>query len=167
MIPGAGKTDQLTVYMCLPLLDMGYHLYVDNWYTSLRLFHFLHRRSTGACGTLRKNRGPAAIRDAQTAVGESSARRSGDLLVIKYRPKPTKNVYVCTTIHSEETRLVEQGRGRNRAPVSKPTAILDYNKYMGGVDKVDQVSVSTYHRPFLCFTCLPYESIMIPCNVAI
>ena len=30
-VPGGGKTDLLTVYMCLPYIDMGYHVFGDNW----------------------------------------------------------------------------------------------------------------------------------------
>ena len=116
-IPGGTKTDYLTVYMCNELLDIRYHLYIDNWYTSLNLVHFLRTRSTGTCGTLRKNRAPAPLKNAQVAVGESCARRSGELLVIKYRPKPTKNVLMATAVHDESTQQVFHGIGRHRQRV--------------------------------------------------
>lgn len=38
------------------LLDKGYHLYVDNFYTSGPLFAALFTRLTPACGTVRTNR---------------------------------------------------------------------------------------------------------------
>ena len=38
------------------LLDKGYHLYIDNWYTSIPLLKFLFNHSTLACGTIRSNR---------------------------------------------------------------------------------------------------------------
>ena len=46
---------------------------------------------------------------------------------------------VCSTIHNEATRQVTQGVGNRRTVVRKPVAILDYNSFMGGVDRVDLV----------------------------
>lgn len=39
-----------------PYLDKGYHLFVDNFYTSPYLFTSLEQRATYACGTVRSNR---------------------------------------------------------------------------------------------------------------
>ena len=39
-----------------PYLDLGYRLYIDNYYTSPRLFADLYKRKTLACGTVRTNR---------------------------------------------------------------------------------------------------------------
>ncbi|XP_042887772.1 piggyBac transposable element-derived protein 4-like, partial [Penaeus japonicus] len=38
------------------VLDKGYSLYVDNWYSSPTLFHWLQGRKKNACGTVRANR---------------------------------------------------------------------------------------------------------------
>ena len=37
------------------LLDMGHHVYFDNYYNSPDLIDLLHKRKTHACGTVRKN----------------------------------------------------------------------------------------------------------------
>ena len=37
------------------LLDMGYHVYFDNYYNSPKLIDLLYKRKTHACGTVRKN----------------------------------------------------------------------------------------------------------------
>ena len=50
-VRGATNTNNLTVGMIEPLLDQGYHLYVDNWYTS---FKYVDEHETPACETLRK-----------------------------------------------------------------------------------------------------------------
>lgn len=39
-----------------PYTNLGYRLYVDNWYTSIPLFLELERRGILACGTVRLNR---------------------------------------------------------------------------------------------------------------
>ena len=41
------------------LLDEGHHVYMDNYYTSPKLFEELHFRNTFACGTV--NPGTAKI----------------------------------------------------------------------------------------------------------
>ena len=73
--PAAGYTSSFSVYMgrdrsAIPastkavldlmgkanLLDKGYVVYTDNWYSSPTLFHLLQARKTMACGTVRRNR---------------------------------------------------------------------------------------------------------------
>ena len=39
-----------------PLLEKGYHLYTDNWYSSITLFKYFYEHHTQACGTIRINR---------------------------------------------------------------------------------------------------------------
>lgn len=39
-----------------PHLDKGHNLYVEGWYTSPKLFHYLYSKKTGACGTVRPDR---------------------------------------------------------------------------------------------------------------
>jgi hypothetical protein len=39
-----------------PLLDLGYHVYTDSFFTSPDLFLQLRKRSTLGCGTVRSNR---------------------------------------------------------------------------------------------------------------
>ena len=38
------------------LANKGYHLYVDNFYSSPKLFHELYKIKIGACGTVRIDR---------------------------------------------------------------------------------------------------------------
>ena len=157
-VRGATNTDKLTVAMIEPLLDQGYHLYVDNWYTSLRLFKYLDEHETPACGTLRKNRVPRGLRDVNMQVDETKALRSDNILVLKYRAKLKKYVNVMTTIHNEATSAVNV-RGRHQLRVNKPLAIQEYNKYMGGVDRMDQVSFSNFFYYFMTI----YFHVHIPC----
>jgi hypothetical protein len=133
----ATNTDKLTFYMIEPFLGQGYHLYLDNWYTSVRLFKFLEEQSIAACGTLRKNRVPVEIRNMNLELDEVKAIRSGNVVVMKYKAKPTKYVHMLTTIHNQATSPVNI-RGRHPREVNKPVAIHDYNRYMNGVDKMDQ-----------------------------
>lgn len=51
-----GVTYDLVMRLICPYLDKGYHLYVDNYFSSPHLFYNLFLNSTLACGTLRSNR---------------------------------------------------------------------------------------------------------------
>ena len=130
-------SEAVVVDLVIPLLNKGYHVYVDNFYTSLPLFRYLHDNGTLACGTIRSNRKgfPSDLKAQQLAVGDTAAFRCSELLALKYRDK--KDVYMLTTIHDESTRDVDR-RNRQRPRISKPVAICDYNKHMGGVDRSDQ-----------------------------
>ncbi|KAM9316153.1 piggyBac transposable element-derived protein 4-like [Gastrophryne carolinensis] len=66
-----------------PLLGRGYHLYVDNFYSSIPLFRALYSLDTPACGTINRNRKglPRSMLQKKLNRGESYALRSGELLV--------------------------------------------------------------------------------------
>ena len=50
-----GKSRAVAPKLMSNLLDFGYKLYVDNWYTSKKLFRYLEENGTGACGTAKAN----------------------------------------------------------------------------------------------------------------
>ena len=55
------------------LLDMGHHVYFDNYYNSPDLIDLLYRRKMHACGTVRKNQKslPTAVTQAKLKQGET------------------------------------------------------------------------------------------------
>ena len=55
------------------LLDMGHHVYFDNYYNSPDLTDLLHKRKMHACGTVRKNQKslPLAVTQAKLKQGET------------------------------------------------------------------------------------------------
>jgi hypothetical protein len=57
-------------------------------------------------------------------------------------------VKMISTFHDDSTLevLVRQKGSRNRVPMQKPVCIVDYNKYMNGVDRIDQ---QIQYYPFL------------------
>jgi len=129
------KTDKLVIYMLSELLGHGHTVYMDNFYNNVQLAEYLHSRLTGVCGTMRKNRVPAAVRDCKLQKGESSGFRHEEVMIVKYADK--KDVYVISTVHDDTTTHIAS-RGR-RPEQDRPNAIIDYNKNMGGVDKMNQL----------------------------
>uniref|UniRef100_A0A8C5PK49 PiggyBac transposable element-derived protein domain-containing protein n=1 Tax=Leptobrachium leishanense TaxID=445787 RepID=A0A8C5PK49_9ANUR len=132
-----GTSGKIVWDLLFPLMNKGYHLYVDNFYTSVPLFKLLYCFDTAACGTVRKNRVgfPAQLVRTRLKRGETSALRQEELLAVKYRDK--KDVYLLSTIHTERSVEVSV-RGRAER-IRKPVCIKDYNRHMGGVDLADQL----------------------------
>ena len=99
-------SEKIVEDLMLPLLHKGYHLYIDNWYTSITLLQYLRDNDTLACGTIRKNRKgfPDAVSKAKLRQrGESIAYRSDALLALKF--KDTREVYILTTIMMKGCRM--------------------------------------------------------------
>ncbi|XP_048038343.1 piggyBac transposable element-derived protein 4-like [Megalobrama amblycephala] len=121
------------------LLGTGYKLFVDNFYTSPKLFRDLLAKKIFACGTVRANRIGHSKKHAPR--GNIRWFREDDLLFVEWKDK--RDVLMCSTFHKAfngETikRNVKGADGVwaiQDFPV--PAAVLDYNKHMGGVDLSD------------------------------
>jgi len=132
-------SEKIVIYLMLPLLGEGRTIWMDNWYTSCRLYDYLHHQKTTACGTIRSNRVPSEVKNATLDVGQVCAFRSGALLCLKFRDK--KDVHMLTTQHDETMVPTPKGRGRPSATraATKPVCVVEYNSNMGSVDKHDQM----------------------------
>lgn len=138
LVQRLGKSGAVISRLTENLLNKGYRLYVDNWYTSQVLFNYLHDKNTAACGTARKNRMklPREFTDATLAKGEHSFLRNGDLLAVRFNDK--KEIYFLSTIHW--AHMVNTGRwDRQGNQVRKLQVVHDYNRYMGGADRNDEM----------------------------
>lgn len=133
-----GKSGAVVIRLIEELLGKGYHLYLDNWYTSHRLFEYLFQHKTVACGTMRKIRAkfPATFTSEKLQKGECVSVSNGSIMALKLRDK--KEVYFLSSIHKRETVLTKKN-DREGKPIKKERLVNDYNKFMGGVDKNDAV----------------------------
>lgn len=109
-----------------PLLDQGYCLTTDNFYSCPRLAEILIRRKTDTYGTIKANRKelPPQIKKQKLRKGEIIAYQRGKLLALKWKDK--KDVCLLSTVHST---TIENNKLR---------LVTDYNNTMGGVDRIDQ-----------------------------
>ena len=125
-----------------PIKGRGHHVYMDNFYTSPQLFSDLRDNGFGACGTVRVNRRglPAAVKENVRKGEMKFIQMDNSMLAIKWMDK--RAVTALTTIHDDTAVAVER-RNRHaaggRETVMKPQAIVEYNRYMGGVDHADQL----------------------------
>ena len=124
------------------LANKGYHLYCDNFYSSPHLFHQLYSIGTGACGTVRIDRRglPLDFQKLKLHKGDITTFKDGALTGLKWMDK--RQVTMLSTIHDDE--MIDKRRRTRLATdgvevIKKPKIIEEYNKYMGGVDKADQL----------------------------
>ncbi|KAM4723160.1 piggyBac transposable element-derived protein 4-like [Rhinophrynus dorsalis] len=119
-----------------PLINQGYHLYMDSLYTSLPLFRLLYSKATMACGTIRTDRKgfPKRLVDKKQNRRQTSALRCEELLAVRYSGK--REMHLLTTIHDESMSAVTIRRGTK---ILKPKCVLDYSRHMGGVDRTEQM----------------------------
>lgn len=121
------------------LLDKGYSLYTDNYYTSPKLFDTLDSRLTHAVGTARLNRKeiPVALKNAKLKKGEVIFRQRNNLMAMKWKDK--RDVSMLSTKHTPTFSVTARVDRQTGEPIVIPSCILEYNSYMGGVDRADQL----------------------------
>ena len=122
------------------LFDKGYQLFLDNWYTSPTLFHYLQSRKTESVGTVRLTR--------KHMPKDLTVREKGDVDVRTSRAgmmalawKDRKQVNMLSTSHRGD-EMVELPPNRRGEVRRKPGCVVDYNQGMKGVDLSDQVAQS-------------------------
>lgn len=135
---GSGGTTVETVMRLMTnYLDQGHTLFMDRYYNSLPLTEQLLTHDTQVVGTIQTNRRglPEPISKQKLKKDEVIAFRKGRIMALKWRDK--REVTMISTLH-DTSMLPVQRRGEEE-PVDKPVCVIDYNKYMGGVDHSDQL----------------------------
>lgn len=93
-----GITGSIVMTLMNPYLGKGHNLYVDNWYTSPKLFDELYKNKTGACGTVKTNRS-GMPKFKKSKPGDVEHLHGGSLLAIKWHDK--REVHMLTTINKD------------------------------------------------------------------
>ena len=142
-----GKTCDLVMRLMQPYLNVGRCLFVDNYYTLPTLFAELCRQNTGACGTSHYRKGiPQEFTRAQVKKnGNTFVMNNGTLLAVKLKGR--RVFQMLSSVHSVVDVEVGQNQPGTGHPITKPEIIHDYNKFMGAVDRCDQmVAYSCFRR---------------------
>ena len=133
------------------LLDQGYQLFIDNFYTSPILLKHLFLRNTTATGTITEKRKgfPDTMKGGKAWAktkerGAMRWERDDECLALQW--KDNRVVTLLTTIdHANDTVTVtrkykdKDGKWKADENVKQPKAIERYNKFMNGVDRSDQI----------------------------
>ncbi|XP_071397591.1 piggyBac transposable element-derived protein 4-like [Centroberyx affinis] len=142
---GKGASYDAVMKLLTPSLGTGYQVYVDNRYTSTTLFQDLHDMRFEACRTHREKRKGYPVtkvndmpRNAEK--GTMKWIREGQMLYLKWMD--SREVKIRSSFHTafQGDTIVRNMRNTDgtwspRRPV--PTAVKDYNKFIGGVDLSD------------------------------
>jgi len=127
-------TLQVVMSLMNPLLDKGYCLTTDNFYTSPNLAELLGTRLTDIYGTVKPNRVgmPQQLKTKKLKKGEIVAYQKRKTMVLQWKDK--RVVTALSTIHNNEMVNIQ----KNKKTIEKPRVVVDYNGTMRGVDRVDQ-----------------------------
>lgn len=130
-------TTQIVMTLMEPLLNKGYCLTTDNFYTSPQLANILVSHTTDTYGTIRQNRKglPGYFKSKKLKKGEATSFRKGKIMVLKWKDK--KDVALLSTIHNNEFKTTDK-LDKDGNIIKKPIVVIDYNDTMGGVDRMDQ-----------------------------
>lgn len=132
-----GHATNVIMTLMQDLLGKGYCVYADNFYCSPESALALHKHNTDIVGTVRSNRKglPKDILKKKLNKNELTAtcEKNGKMMFVKWADK--RDVTLLSSKHELEYTQVKR-RGKD---VLVPNLVQDYNLFMGGVDKVDQM----------------------------
>ena len=117
-------------------------VYFDNYFTTPGLLEYLYKKGIYAAGTIRANRKnmPKDFCRSTTTMSRVDFEyiTSVNLVVHKWMDK--KLVSLLSNFHDPTSYDIVQRKKKDggKSGVKWPTSIIDYNKYMGGVDRADQ-----------------------------
>lgn len=123
-------------------LKKGYHIFMDNFFTSIPLASSLYKLQTFITGTIRRNRKflPKQYQN-KFQIGEKKYFRSNSILSLAYREKKSQRnpVILISTNSKAEDQEKTTIRNRQHRISTKPAIIHSYNACMGGIDTSDMM----------------------------
>lgn len=154
MIPSAYKQFGLGGSVILRFADilqkreptLHFHLFFDNFFTSIPLIHELSNRGLKATGTIRENRTSKCplptnndFKKTERGTYKSKSSRPENILVCKWND----NSVVTVASNIDKVEPVQTARRfsqqhKRYVQINQPNVIKNYNANMGGVDRVDQ-----------------------------
>lgn len=132
--------------------ELSFSFYFDNLFTGVPVLEYLKSIGHYATGTIREMRIPhncplptnKAVNKMERGTIHSTVLKDHNISIVKWRDN--KCVAVASTLFgndpvSKATRFNREER--QRVQLDRPHSIENYNKYMGGVDRMDQ-NISYY-----------------------
>ena len=150
---GAGVTDSslglggsVILDLMARLPEAKYQLFFDNFFTSIRLLNKLSDMSIGATGTVRVNRvekcpltPPEQLKKMPRGTFDYRHDQTTGALVVRWNDNSVVTVASnCFGIEPCSQAQRWSYAEKKKITISQPHMIAQYNKHMGGVDRMDQ-----------------------------
>ena len=139
-----GLASRVVLDMVQGIFHKNHIVNIDNFFSSPDLFMALLDKMCYARGTVRLNRKhfPKDSLHAKCVKeqGESKAAQKGPLSAIAWKDK--RVIHLLSTADSpvvDDTFVERRARDGSRKNVHCPRVVAEYNKYMNGVDRADQI----------------------------
>lgn len=131
--------EEVVMTLMEPLLGKNYKVYVDRFFSSPSLAERLLEAQTYMCGTVMKNRTgmPKNFPSEQLNHGEIKTYQKNGISVFTWRDK--KEVILISTMSDNTITETTMRDKKTNEFIRKPTCVVQYNKYMGGVSLCDSV----------------------------
>ncbi|XP_046678176.1 piggyBac transposable element-derived protein 4-like isoform X1 [Homalodisca vitripennis] len=136
--------ERVVLDLTTPYLGLGHCVYYDNFFSSVALTNKLLEEDTFSCATILPNRVEYPVeelkKDKEIPTHQHDFAQCGDISITKWADRGKKCVSVISSMcNPSETVKVMRSNGKGeREEVTCPSAVSQYNKYMGGVDRFDQ-----------------------------
>ncbi|CAH2009346.1 unnamed protein product [Acanthoscelides obtectus] len=133
---GKGHTTKVVLHLLQDYLRNGHSVFMHNFYNSFELSKRLLEQDSYCTGTLRQDRtdNPKEIKTMKLKKGETVARYSDGAMIAKWKDK--RDVTYISTEFENNMVSVSNKRGIEKI---KPLPIVEYNQYMSGIDRQDQM----------------------------
>ena len=158
----SNKPYDVVLRLLRPLLNKGYHVFMDNYYCEPKICSTLSTRGTMACGTVRKNwlQMYCNLGDEKLDRGQVTYRRRGNVIACRWRDR--NDVFTLSTMHRPELEWTQC----RTEDTMKPKAVIEYIKHMAGVDMSSQLmSFFPMHRRQMKWWKKPFFHLLTLCLI--
>ena len=127
------------------LVGGQYHIYFDNFFTGVELAQNLLGDGLYSCGIIRSNRKNIPedlkpnIKKGFKERGDYMVRQDGNLVFTVWQDTKVVTMLSTNSQPTAQHSVLRRKKDGSRVDVPCPDAIVQYNKYMGGVDRNDQL----------------------------
>lgn len=122
--------------------NRNHHIYMDNYFSSPKLFDDLRRVGLYCCGTVRTNRKgmPPAMKNTKDLKkqGDSKIFQKGELVCVGWKDRKVVHILFNNMDPSDTCMVVRREKDGRRKEVRCPKVAETYSRNKGGVDLADQ-----------------------------
>ncbi|XP_046395730.1 piggyBac transposable element-derived protein 4-like [Ischnura elegans] len=136
-VGGVGHSEKVVHSLLSDYTNVGHAVYMDNFYNSYKLSRELLGKKIYSTGTLRNTRkgNPHNVVNKKLAKGEVVGQYTKEgIFICKWKDR--REVLMISSEHCGEMIEVANRRGKIS---KKPSVVAEYNKFMGGIDRADQI----------------------------